>query len=104
MISEKLKHGFLSFLKMVSNGRIIHIESIEINYSDRPISIASVYGNDIRILEGNIFTTIKVTGKYPIWDIELVDMERKFQSTFSPQLNGTIIKLDYSVLDPNSRW
>jgi len=63
-----------------------------------------VYGNDIRILEGNIFTTIKVTGKYPIWDIELVDMERKFQSTFSPQLNGTIIKLDYSVLDPNSRW
>jgi hypothetical protein len=104
MISEKLKHGFLSFLKMVSNGRIIHIESIEINYSDRPISIVSMYGNDIRILEGHIVTTIKVTGKYAIWDIELVDMERKFQSTFSSQLNGAIIKLDYSVLGPNNRW
>ena len=104
MISEKLKNSFLSFLKMVSDGRICYIESIEINYSDRPISIASCYGNDIRILEGYIITTIKVTGKYSIWDIELVDMERKFQSTFSPQLNGTIIKLDYSVLDQNSRW
>jgi hypothetical protein len=99
MISEKLKHGFLSFLKMVSNGRIHYLKSIEINYSDRPISIASCYGNDIRILEGYIITTIKVTGKYPIWDIELVDMERKFQSTFSPHLNGSIIKLDYSVLN-----
>lgn len=89
---------------MVSDGRIYHIESIEINYSDRQISLASSYGNDIRILEGHIIATIKVISKYSIWDIELVDMERKFQSTFSPQLNGTIIKLDCSVLDPNSRW
>jgi hypothetical protein len=103
MISEKLKNGFLSFLRMVSDGRIVSIESIEINYSDRPIRIASSYGNDIRILEGYIITTIKLTGKYPIWDVELVDMERKFQSTFSPQLNGTLIKLDYSVY-PNNRW
>ena len=99
MISEKLKNGFLSFLRMVSDERIVYLESIEINYSDRPISIASCYDNGVRILEGHIITTIKVTGKYPIWDVELVDMERKFQSTFSPQLNGTIIKLDYSVLN-----
>jgi hypothetical protein len=99
MISDKLKNGFLSFLRMVSDGRIVYIESIEINYSDRPISIASCYDNGVRIREGYIVTTIKVTGKYSIWDFELVDMERKFQSTFSPQLNGTLIKLDYSVIN-----
>jgi hypothetical protein len=97
MISEKLKHGFLSFLKMVSDGRIVYLESIEINYSDRPISIASCYNNGIRILEGSVITRIKVTGKYPIYGDELSDMERKFYLTFSPLLNGSIIKIDYST-------
>jgi hypothetical protein len=99
MISEKLKNGFLSFLRMVSDERIVYLESIEINYSDRPISIASCYDNGVRILEGHIITTIKVTGKYPIYGDELSDMQSKFQSTFSPQLNGTLIKLDYSVIN-----
>jgi hypothetical protein len=99
MISKKLKHGFLSFLKMVSDGRIVYLESIVINCSDRPISIASCYsyGKSMRTIEGYSITRIKVTGKYPIYDDELLDMERKFYLTFSPLLNGSIIKIYYST-------
>ena len=96
MISNKLKQSFLSFLKMVSNGRIISIESMVLEYPEqnmRSFRYAQRIGDRIIFNECNSMLTIKVTSVYPIYTDELVDIGHWFRSTFKPQLYDCGIKI-----------
>ena len=96
MISENLKKTFLSFLKMVSDGRIISIESMILEYPERNVrSFKYALRIDDKIIfnECNSMVTIKVTSIHPIYTDELVDIGHKFRSTFKPQLHDCGIKI-----------
>ncbi len=96
MISDKLKQSFLSFLKMVSNGRIISIESMVLEYPEqnmRSFRYAQRIGDRIIFNECNSMVTIKVISVHPIYTDELVDIGHKFRSTFKPQLHDCGIKI-----------
>ena len=97
MISENLKKTFLSFLKMVSDGRIISIESMILEYPERNMrsfKYAQRIGDKIIFNECNTMVTIKVKSLYPIHTDELVDISHKFRSTFKPQLHDCGIKIE----------
>jgi hypothetical protein len=96
MISENLKKTFLSFLKMVSNGRIISIESIILEYPERNnyFSFAEMTNGKVKYYEYYSMVTIKVTSVHPIYTDELIDIGHKFRSTFKPQLHDCGIKIN----------
>ena len=95
MISENLKKTFLSFLKMASNGRIISIESMILEYPEiwGSFKYAQRIGDNIIFNECSTMVTIKVKSLYPIHTDELVDISHKFRSTFKPQLHDCGIKI-----------
>ena len=95
MISENLKKTFLSFLKMASNGRIISIESMILEYPEiwSSFKYAQRIGDKIIFNECSTMVTIKVKSLYPIHTDELVDISHKFRSTFKPQLHDCGIKI-----------
>ena len=95
MISENLKKTFLSFLKMVSDGRIISIESMVLEYPEiwSSFKYAQRIGDKIIFNECNTMVTIKVKSLYPIHTDELIDIGHKFRTTFKPQLHDCGIKI-----------
>ena len=103
MISENLKKTFLSFLKMASNGRIISIESMILEYPEiwSSFKYAQRIGDKIIFNECSTMVTIKVKSLYPIHTDELVDISHKFRSTFKPQLHDCGIKI---VCDMESNY
>jgi hypothetical protein len=100
MISENLKKTFLSFLKMVSEGRIISIKSMVIEYPERNISFstAEIINGSVKYYKHNFMVTIKVKSLHPIYTNELVDISRKFRTTFKPQLHDCGIKIDCDIV------
>jgi len=100
MISENLKKTFLSFLKMVSDGRIISIESIILEYPERNryFSTAEMINGKVKYNEYYSMVTIKVTSIHPLYIGELVDIGYKFRSTFKPQLHDCGIKIECDMV------
>lgn len=101
MISENLKKTFLSFLKMVSDGRIISIESMIIKYPERNFkyfTCAQIIGNNINYYDCNSMVTIKVTSVCPICTDELVGISHKFRTAFKPQLHDCGIKIECDIV------
>jgi len=100
MISENLKKTFLSFLKMVSDNRIISIESMILEYPEiwSSFKYAQRIGDKIIFNECNTMVTIKVKSLYPIHTGELVDISHKFRSTFKPQLHDCGIKIECDIV------
>lgn len=100
MISENLKKTFLSFLKMVSNGRIISIDSMIFEYPERNryFSTAEIINGKVKYYEYYSMVTIKVTSIHPIYTDELMDIGHKFRSTFKPQLHDCGIKINCDVV------
>ena len=80
---------------MASNGRIISIESMILEYPEiwSSFKYAQRIGDKIIFNECSTMVTIKVKSLYPIHTDELVDISHKFRSTFKPQLHDCGIKI-----------
>ena len=81
---------------MASNGRIVAIESIAIEYpkQNQYFSTAEIINGKVKYYESYSMVTINVISVHPIYVDELLDIGIKFRSTFKPQLHDCGVKLN----------